>query len=61
MNNTIKMVKSLQDSSVLIDGVTETVKYETKIRRGRISLSFLSTFCCFISIASDFFSSERYD
>ena len=28
MNDIIKIVKSLEDSSVLIDGVTETVKYE---------------------------------
>ena len=28
MNNIIKIIKSLEDSVVLIDGVTETVKYE---------------------------------
>ena len=26
----MKIIKSLKDSGVLIDGVTETVKYETK-------------------------------
>ena len=30
MNDIIKIMKSLEDSGVLIDGVTETVKYETK-------------------------------
>ena len=30
MNDIIKNIKSLKDSGVLIDGVTETVKHETK-------------------------------
>ena len=30
MNDVIKILKSLKDSGVLIDGVTETVKYEIK-------------------------------
>ena len=30
MNDIIKVIKSLDDSSVLIDGVTETVKHEMK-------------------------------
>ena len=30
MNDTIKITKSLEDSGVLIDGVTETVKLEIK-------------------------------
>ena len=30
MNDIIKIIKSLENSDVLIDGVTETVKYETK-------------------------------
>ena len=33
MNDIIKIVKSLKDSGVLIDGVTETVKHEIKTRR----------------------------
>ena len=28
MNDIIKIIKTLEDSSVLIDGVTETVKHE---------------------------------
>ena len=30
MNGIIKIMKSLEDSAVLIDGVTETVKHEIK-------------------------------
>ena len=30
MNDIIKTIKSLEDSGVLIDGVTETVKHEVK-------------------------------
>ena len=33
MNNIMKIIKSLKDSGVLIDGVTETVKYEIKQER----------------------------
>ena len=35
MNDIIKIIKSLEDSGVLIDGVTETVKHETKKQEGR--------------------------
>ena len=34
MNDIIKIVKSLEDSAVLIDGVTETVKHEIKEQEG---------------------------
>ena len=60
MNDIAKIIKSLEDSGVLIDGVTETVKYEIKKTRRRISLSFVSTFSLFISKTSNFFSSKRY-
>ena len=30
MNDIIKIIISLQDSDVLLDGITETVKYEIK-------------------------------
>ena len=30
MNDIIKIIKALEDSGVLIDGVTETVKHEIK-------------------------------
>ena len=35
MNYIIKTKKSLKDLRVLIDGVTETVKHETKKQEGR--------------------------
>ena len=34
MNDIIKIIKSLEDSGALIDGVTETVKNETKKQEG---------------------------
>ena len=34
MNDIIKIIKSLEDSGVLIDGVTETVKHEIKKQEG---------------------------
>ena len=33
INDIIRIIKSLEDSSVLIDGVTETVKDETKVKK----------------------------
>ena len=48
MNNIIKIVKRLEDSNVLIGGVTET------------TWSFFTTFSRVISIACNFFSSKRY-
>ena len=35
MNFVIKIIKSLEHSGVLINGVTETVKHETKKSKGR--------------------------
>ena len=35
VNNIFKIIKSLEDSGVLIDGVTETVKYEVKKQEDR--------------------------
>ena len=34
MQNLLKMVKSLEDSGILLDGITETVKNEVKKQRG---------------------------
>ena len=34
MNDIIKMIKPLEDSGELIDGVTETVKHEIKKQEG---------------------------
>ena len=44
MNDIIKIIKSLEDSGVLIDGVTETVKQEIKKTRRRISRGLVRTF-----------------
>ena len=37
MNDITKIIKSLEDSGVIINGVTETVKHEIKKTRRRIS------------------------
>ena len=34
MQNLLKIVKSLEDSSILLDGITETVKNEVKEQTG---------------------------
>ena len=59
MNDIIKIIKSLEDSSVLTDGVTETAKHEIKTKK-QISSSFVSTFSRFNSAASNYFSSKKY-
>ena len=51
------MIKSSEDSNVLIEGITETVKHENEKTRRWISWSFLNTFSRFISATSNFFSS----
>ena len=58
ITNLIKFIKSLEDSSVFINGATETVKHE--IEKKRISWSFVSTFSRFISTTSNFFNSKSY-
>ena len=40
--NIIKILKSLEDSGVLIDGVTETVKHEIKKQEGRFIWALLA-------------------
>ena len=60
VDDIIKIIKSLEDSGVLIDGFTETIKEEIKKTRGWISRNFASTFSCFISTTCNFFSSKRY-
>ena len=60
MNGIIKIIKSLEDSSVLIDGITEKVKHEIEKQEGGFFSCFVSTFGCFISATSDFFSSKSY-
>ena len=57
MNDTIKIIKSLEDSGVFIDGVTETVKHEIKKPRRWIYWRFVISFSC---VTSNFFISKRY-
>ena len=60
MNDIIKIIKPLEDSGLLIDGFTETVKHDIKKQEGRFLGSFVSTFSHFISTTSNFFSSKIY-
>ena len=62
MNDIIKIIKSLEYSGVLIDGVSETVNDEIKRTRRWISWNIVSTFNRFISATINFFSSnsKRY-
>ena len=60
INDIFKIIKRLEDSGVLIDGVTETVKHEIKKTKRRIFWSFTSTFSRFISTIGNLFSSKRY-
>ena len=60
MNDIIKIIKSLEDTRVLIDEVTERVKPEMKKTRTWISWSFVRNFGHFISATSNFFGSKRY-
>ena len=43
-----KMIKSLDDSGLLIDGATETVKHEIKKKRSWISWCYDGTYGCII-------------
>ena len=42
MNDIIKIIKSLEDSVILIDGVTETVKHEIEKQEGGFLEGFLA-------------------
>ena len=43
MNDVIKIVQALEDSNILLKGVTETVKNETKEQKGRFLSMLLGT------------------
>ena len=43
MQNLIKIVKSLEDSGILLDGITETVENEVKEQEGGFLHMFLGT------------------
>ena len=58
MNDIIKIIKSLEDSRALIDGINETVKHEIKNKKADF-LEICITFSRFIIATSNFFSSKR--
>ena len=60
MNDIIKIIKSLEDSGVVIDGVTETVKHKIKKQEGRFPGALITPFNCLNSVTSDFFSGKRH-
>ena len=43
MKNLLQMVKSLEDSGILLDGITETVKNEVKEQKGDFHSMLLGT------------------
>ena len=43
MQNLLKIVKSLEDSGILLDGITETVKNEVKEQKGGFLSMLLGT------------------
>ena len=59
LNDIIKIVKLIEDSGVLIDGVTETVKDKIKKTKNIDFLKLYLTFG-FIGTTYDFFSNKRY-
>ena len=59
MNDIIKIIKSLEDADVLIDGVTETVKQDIKKQEGGF-LGVLAPLAASLVQPVIFFSSKRY-
>ena len=53
MNHIIKILKSLENSNILIDSITETVKHETKKQEG----GFLALAALFAPLAMSFVQS----
>ena len=45
MNDIIKIVQALEDSNILLKGVTETVENETKEQKGGFLSMLLGTLC----------------
>ena len=44
MNDIMKIVQALEDSSILLKGVSETIKNETKEQKGSFISMLLGTF-----------------
>ena len=45
MEDIMKIVKSLEESELLIKGISETIKYEAKEQKGGFLPTLLSTLC----------------
>ena len=60
MNEIFKIIKSLEDLGLLIDGVTETVKHEIKKQEGGFLGALLAPLAASLVSTSNFFSSKRY-
>ena len=58
MNDTIKIKKPLEDSNVLINGITK--KHGIKKNKKADFSCTVITISCFISAVSNFLSSKRY-
>ena len=54
------LLKSLEDSGVLIDGVTETVKYEVKKEEDGFLGALLTPLVAWLIQPVSFFGSKRY-
>ena len=48
MNDTIKIINSLEDSRVLINGVTETIKHEIKKQESRLLEALLADLAAWV-------------
>ena len=61
INDIIKIIKSLEDSNVLIDGITETVNHEIKKQGGRFLPALLAPLAAsLVQPVISSVSSERY-
>ena len=58
MQDLLKIVKSLEDSGSLLDGITETVKNEVKQQKGGFLSMFLGTLGA--SLLGNMFSRQGY-
>ena len=57
MQNLLKIVKSLEDSGILLDGITETVKDEVKEQKGGFLSMLLGTLAS--NLLSDMLLSKK--
>ena len=60
VNDIIKVIKSVQNSGVLIDGVTETGKHESKKQEGGFLGALSQSLAASVVQTCNFFSGKRY-